>query len=280
MSAPLTHYFWIFLTATAIILILTVGLIVGFLYWNKRLTEEQRLSATVLELMPVYILILAADGTVVRINSALENLLGLNADETVGRHFSKLSLLPTSLESHLMNTPKKSVSADLTWEGRYTPAKGNQRVIRWSINENIGELLKSNRIVLCGEDLTDLRELREKFHLRDALLQGAQSIGMVADGQGNIRYITPSVVQQLGFSTEELLGNKWWEHFDLPDTSGQYGDKSYVARAARGTTEIPDSPYTQKITSVDGKNLQMRWQDIKGPRSLLIRYGEIISEDY
>ncbi|MBS1271277.1 MAG: hypothetical protein MAGBODY4_00406 [Candidatus Marinimicrobia bacterium] len=276
MSSTITPYFWIFLMATAVILILAVGLIVGFLFWNKRLNEEQEFSSIVIENLPIPLLILDTSGTILDVNPAFERLLGLQTTDLSGKSISRLPMLPEQLTDWIQDGARSENAPDSLQEPSLAmTATGDDRSIRWTWAVYPRQSDVAEKIILYAEDVTDLQAAEGKLQYLEALLQSAPDIMMIADSQGNILFVTSSVQQHLGYSPDELRGHNWWMY--LEEKEAFPGSREYAARAARGVEEIPKTSYSQIVTHADGTPVQIQWQDKKGPKGLLLRYGRIQS---
>jgi|GEM_PF-3340107 len=276
MSAQLTQYFWIFLTATLVILILAVGLVFGFFYWNNRVREAQNFSSVLIEHLPIPLLILDTAGKIISMNKTFEQLFGLYSIDLTGKSVSRLSVLPEMvIDSITTGEFGADRLPDRHGPARVRTATGEEHVIKWSWTTYPREGTSYSKIILYARDVTKLHESEKTLQHWEALLHSSPDIMMILDSQGDIIFVTSSVKKYLGYSPKDLEGNGWWIYTTTPEDTESRGSKDYIARAARGAEKIPDTPYTQTINHSDGTPVQIRWQDKKGPNGLFFRYGRI-----
>ncbi len=114
------------------------------------------------------------------------------------------------------------------------------------------------------------------LQLSDNILKRISNLVLVADGTGQIVYVSPAVKNILGYTPKELLGNGWWEqtHQD-PEERAQ--ERNYIAKAARGEIAI-DQQHESVVQRKDGEARNIYWYDSRGPSDLIIGVGIDITE--
>jgi len=146
--------------------------------------------------------------------------------------------------------------------------------------ELCGRLAKTpsgTEIRVTAFDLSSHKTVETQLRLSDEILSTVNSMVLVANGDGHIIYISPSVTKILGYSSAEILGYGWWLR-TIFDNETRRQSAERIARCARG--EIPPRAETweEQLLDRDGKEHWFLWQDAKGPDDLFIGVGQEITE--
>lgn len=186
------------------------------------LAEERELSATLIETMPVIMLKLAIDGTILRVNRHFETMSGMDRTELVGRNWLALFVPDEARAAGLEQT-----RALLTGGEPYAAVAalrlpdGQIRWIEWH-----GRALEDpsggpRRLVTIGIDITDQRALREAEELQRARLQGifdnlAGFVGLFAP-DGTLLDANRLPLDLARVRREDVIGKlfwdtPWWSH--------------------------------------------------------------------
>jgi len=152
---------------------LTLGIVYYFIYREVRerkfaeetLNKERNFISAVLDTASALVIVLDAQGQIVRFNQACEQTTGYSFDEVRGRHFWNLFLLPQEVE------PVKGVFQRLRtgegskdYESYWSMKNGSRRLIAWTntiLQDYEGRV---EYIVATGIDISD-RKLAEQ-HLK------------------------------------------------------------------------------------------------------------------
>ena len=70
---------------------------------------------------------------------------------------------------------------------------------------------------------------------RDRFFEVSQTLHVVLDSQGTIRWVSPAAKRILGRAPEEFVGTKVWEHLDLDEEAAQ---REILPRLRTGATDI------------------------------------------
>ena len=116
--------------------------------------------------------------------------------------------------------------------------------------------------------------------IRDAtgeVLKRAPVIVLVSDATASIIYANDAVETVLGFSPEEVLGDRWWQ-LTRPDEAERARVREFIRRSTSGE-EPPDSePYEEEIKDRNGEIKIIVWRDVVGPGNTLIGVGQDVTE--
>jgi diguanylate cyclase (GGDEF)-like protein/PAS domain S-box-containing protein len=145
---------------------------------ERRLSDEERFVAGVLDLAGSLVIVLDADATVVRFNAACEQASGYRADEIIGRETWDLLVPPDELAG------VTEVFADLragrfpnTHENHLIRRDGVRRLISWSNTCLTDDDGRVTYVIGTGLDVTDQRRA-------DDALRGIAAVGQVLASQG------------------------------------------------------------------------------------------------
>ncbi len=223
------------------------------------------------------IALIRADGTILYESPAASRILGYAIDELVGRNAFEL-VHPddrpetTTLFARLLEKPGTSLNGQF----RLRHQDGAWPWIEASGTNLLGEP-SVQAIVVNYRDITRRKQAEQKLRLSDEILQRVGSLILVADTQGHITYISPSVKTILGYEPSDLLGDGWWKR-SRDDPVEWEREKSYLARCASGEIPLNEEPYERLVKRRDGERRWIVWQDAKGPAATIIGVGYDITE--
>ncbi|MBN8579423.1 MAG: PAS domain S-box protein, partial [Anaerolineae bacterium] len=125
-------------------------------------------------------------------------------------------------------------------------------------------------------DVTEREVEKSRLALSDNILNSIGNLVLVANSQAEIIYVSPSVQNIIGYTTEEILGDGWWE---VERISGGDVDaeKQYIRSAASGRTKVDGKPYEHRIRHKNGAWRWLMLADTKGPGDMLIGIGTDIT---
>jgi PAS domain S-box-containing protein len=126
-------------------------------------------------------------------------------------------------------------------------------------------------------DLSAHRNAETQLRLSDEILSTINSVILVANGEGQIIYISPSVTRILGYSSTEALGYGWWLRA-IPDNETRRTSAERIAKCARGEIPPETETWEQELLDKSGRKHWFLWQDAKGPDDLFIGVGQEITE--
>jgi PAS domain S-box-containing protein len=128
---------------------------------QSELRAERDFVSAILDTAPSLIMVLDAEGHIVRFNRACEELSGVSMGEVAGRPIWELPfLLDEDREPIRHNIPRLAaatapVKLDRTWTGR----TGARHVIAWTVMALRGQAGQTSYLIGIGSDVTMAREL-------------------------------------------------------------------------------------------------------------------------
>ena len=123
----------------------------------------------------------------------------------------------------------------------------------------------------------NINEAGAKLLLSDQILERVNALVLVANAQGHITYVGPSVKTILGFEPSELLGDGWWKISRSSAAEGT-AEKERILSTASQEERIGPAPYEREIQDRWGNTHWIMWVDALGPDSSVIGVGHDITE--
>jgi len=259
-------------TGAAALLVSTVVLS-SVLVLNRSLTRQIRrdavhladneLAAAVLDTAGALVVVLDAEGAIVRFNRACETLTGYSASEAIGRKVWDFLLTEEEVDS------VRSVFAELRsghfpnqHENYWVRKDGGRRLVAWSNTAIVDATGAVQFVIGTGVDVTDqrrieadLRKSEERFS--KAFHGSPQSLIIATLEDGVIQDVNQAFVDLFGFTRHELIGRPtkalgMWDNPDdrdlfmqrlvacgaVRDESARFRDRSGRLRLARVWMEI------------------------------------------
>jgi two-component system, cell cycle sensor histidine kinase and response regulator CckA len=217
-----------------------------------------------------------ADGRLLYVSPSVRKVLGYDAAEMLGVHYSRYAA-PGSAQQRFIERTDDSVR-DPKRRQPYTAEclRSDGRVVVLEFTS--GPLkMRDGRTVIHGfaRDVTAQRKAEAKLQLSDLILRSVETIILVGNGQGQIEFANDAATRTLGYPIEDLLGMGWWELHSHADP-GAAIDR--VASCARGECPIRTDSVIESVPDKKGRIHWIAWRDSKGPRDLLIGAGQDITE--
>ena len=109
------------------------------------------------------------------------------------------------------------------------------------------------------------RGLAERQRLtaeRDRFFEVSQTLHVVLDGQGTIRWVSPAAKRILGRAPEEFVGTKVWEHLDLDEEAAH---REILPKLKTGATDIE-----LRLKHRDGSRRWTLWNAAPDPLGELV----------
>lgn len=114
--------------------------------------------------------------------------------------------------------------------------------------------------------------------LAEDILHTLPSIVLVANGEGDIIYVSPSVERTLGYQAEDVLGDGWWQITAHSSPEKAHQLREMITRLARGQETPTSKPYKWHIRSRSGEVRCFLWHLGKGPGDLVIGTAQDITD--
>ena len=168
----------------------------------------------VVEKMPDGMIVLDVQGTIVDINPALQNALGVSASQAIGQSAKDLFNAWPSLVARYENV--------LEAQDEIVLGEGESQ--RW-IELRLAPLVASrNRLlgrVVTARDVTKRKQMEEALRLSEEkyrnIYKNVADVIYETDNQGYLTSISPSIEKQSGYRPEELIGRSVTEFFVYPE---------------------------------------------------------------
>ncbi|MCB0400952.1 MAG: SpoIIE family protein phosphatase [Flavobacteriales bacterium] len=111
------------------------------------------------------------------------------------------------------------------------------------------------------------------------ILKRLNNLIVVANPNGDVEYVSPSVKAMLGFEPNELLGDGWWNFTKSGEeqtvTFIEYINRLFESKATNSGTEIT---YERQLSTALGENKWILWNTSKGPDDTIISIGSDITK--
>jgi diguanylate cyclase (GGDEF)-like protein/PAS domain S-box-containing protein len=166
---------------------------------QRRLAEEERFITAVLDVAGALVLVLDAQGRVVRFNGACERLTGYLSEELVGRPIWDVVIPPSQGDD------VRGVVADLqagafpnSHENHWVTRDGALRLIAWENTCLTDEQGAVTHVIATGIDITEARRGEEALH-------GIETVGRLLAEQGPVPAALDAVLGEL----EERMGYRF-----------------------------------------------------------------------
>jgi len=245
----------------------------------KKITEIEKLKFSELLLNEVNLIIISCDenGHVTYVSPAIEQIIGYKVDQLLGEKWWNSTFFSKE-EGQLF---KKRV-CDLAsgkiklnpkaYERKLQCKDGSMKWIEWR-----DSLSANNTFVSVGVDITDWKKTEEIKIQSDTILNSVESMLMVNDRDGNIIWASPSVEKMLGYSVNDIMGDKWWKlTYENQQEAQQVKNAiyNYVFLNQKDFTDITK----RKIKTANGDYKWIEWQLSKGDNGSYISIGTDITQ--
>ncbi len=192
---------------------------------DQFLTEH---ASTILSTVGALVIVMDRDGHIVLFNQACQDLTGYSEQEALGKMPWDF-LLPFEVRDAV-----KSVFAELSaghfpnsYENAWLTKGGAERLISWSNTAICRDDQSVKYVIGTGIDITERIEAEEalkrsvtKFrHLSENTSDWIWEV----DAQGAYTYVSPKVIEVLGYSSDEILGKTPFDHMP-PEEAQRVGE--------------------------------------------------------
>ncbi|MHA1228965.1 MAG: PAS domain S-box protein, partial [Candidatus Hodarchaeales archaeon] len=180
---------------------------------ERRLLEERNFTQNILKVITSLIVVVDTEGTIYKVNRALENLLGYTKKELIGKKIWEIGLSGTC-ESSLTKAHKDAEASGNSgiFDSIVKTKSGEERFILWQTS-TMRDLNGDIRwYIETGTDITPLKnteiKLKESERRFRILFQTANEPILITDSNGIVLDINKRAKEFLGYPKRELIGKK------------------------------------------------------------------------
>lgn len=113
--------------------------------------------------------------------------------------------------------------------------------------------------------------LSKKLIFSDTIVNKSNSIVIVSNKQGKIIYISQNITEILGYETEEVMGDGWWQLTTM-DQGTSMKNKMFQSEEKKQT-------YQRKIKHKDGSFRWIQWNDKRYSEDLIFGIGTDVTKE-
>ena len=111
------------------------------------------------------------------------------------------------------------------------------------------------------------------------IMEKLNNLIVVANPQGNVEYVSPSVQNMLGYHPEDLLGDGWWNNTKTGDEQSikfiDFINQMFEVKATNSATEIT---YERQLSTALGEDKWILWNTSIGSDNSIISVGSDITK--
>ena len=215
----------------------------------------------VIRLSPDAVCIVSRDGIIIDVNEAYTHIIGYENEEMIGRHF-KAFVHPDDF-AYTVDIVQDVINGirESSFENRNISKSGEEVHFVWS-----GVWSDEEEILFCiGRDVTEQRLLRKKLHAKDeffhALVEHSSDMLSLFDEELNYIYCGNSVLRELGYNPEQLVGSNALNYIH-PEDIPMIKESLSEALTSGELIEVPEFRFK------DAKG-EWRWLSARGSNQLL-----------
>jgi PAS domain S-box-containing protein len=288
---------WLALAVTTVI---TLGLVVGIIAWNRALKaqvdqrtaelkteliqrkkaedalqESQRKYKELVESANSIILKVDVEGTVLFFNEFAQRFFGYSAEEIIGRNVLGTIVPETETSGRDLRDLLDDVFANpqdyLYNENENMTRSGERKWIAWA-NRPIYDAHNALRQILCvGTDVTERRRARQALEESEQryrfLFDEGPACNVVIGADGSTRDVNQAFLRELGYVREEIVGRDALE-FIVPEARERMKGMLQKRFAGERVSEELDTPLL-------GKNGEVHYVNFAGSQTRMFEDGEL-----
>jgi len=215
-------------------------------------------------------------GDVEYVSPALKKFIGLDSNTILDDSWwDKTFLSKTEIRAfknkiaNYISAPTKSKSKPYCQKFHFNDT--DFKWIEWQDN-----IPNNGTLTSIGIDITNWKDKELLYNQTDTVLKNIELLVLEFDKDGNVLFTTPYVEKLLGYSINEILGNKWWQvTFEDKNTAKKYKQAShnYVFKNEKSDFDI----FKSQIKTKTDKYKWIEWQLIKGVSDTYFAIGTDIT---
>ncbi|MFP4249239.1 MAG: PAS domain S-box protein [Armatimonadota bacterium] len=241
-------------------------------FWLRDVTEEQRAKAeleaqrnfvdAVVERAGSLVIVVDADGRVVRFNRTCEQVTGYSADEIRGRDFTEV-LIPEEDRERVRADFQRLLREEVSeYENWWECRDGERRRIAWRLSTFVDRDGPLEFMIGTGWDVTQERKMsaallesEEKYR---ELVENARTIIICWDLDGTIEFINDYGLELFGYTEAEIIGEN--VGVIIPDEDSDGVDLTELVESIAAS---PDDYLTNENENVakDGTRYWISWSN-------------------
>jgi len=240
--------------------------------------DIEKLKFSELLLNGINLIVISCDkkGKVNYVSNATEKITGYRIDSLMGELWwentfvSKEEGLLHKEKTYKILTRKTAISSK-AYERKLKCKDGSFKWIEWR-----DSLVENNTFVSVGVDISDWKKTEAIKNQSETIINSVDSMIFVSDSDGNIIFSSPAVENMLGYTVEEIMGDKWWEvTYDNPDQAIKVKKAiyNYVYLYTKDFTDITK----RLIKTKSGDYKWIEWQLSRGVNNTYISIGTDIT---
>jgi two-component system CheB/CheR fusion protein len=233
---------------------------------EEALERERDFTAAVLATEGALVVVLDAEGRMVRFNRACERLTGYTFDEVDGRTVWDLFLLPEERPA-VQDTFAKLRRGQFPneHENHWVAKDGSRHLIRWSNTALTTADGAVEHVIATGLDITERRQAEQVLERYQLLSQDARDIILFVGLDGRILDANGAAERAYGYDREELLSRRVLD-LRAPGLRGEVAEQ--MAAADRGGV-LFETIHQRRDGSTFPVEVSSRGAEIAGERVLL-----------
>ena len=113
----------------------------------------------------------------------------------------------------------------------------------------------------------------------NTIIERLNNLIVIANPEGAVEYVSPSVKPMLGYEPSELLGNGWWDNTKSSEDEMMLF-KDYIKNQfeSNGNSGLKEVSYERLLKTADGVNKWILWNMSIGPDNSVISIGSDITK--
>ncbi|WP_111707370.1 PAS domain-containing hybrid sensor histidine kinase/response regulator [Lutibacter citreus] len=217
------------------------------------------------------VIVTNASGKLVYVSPATEKLLGFSNEELINEWWEKTyksEIESQTVKEKIQQTLKGTIKVNNQSYDRQVLCKnGSNKWIEW--RDSIGS---DNTYISLGIDVTEWKRKEEQNLQNEVILKNINSIILVSSKDGEVIYVSPSVIKILGYSNKELIGNNWWlKTYESTGKAAQIKDA--IITELFSTEPVYTNTNRQKIKTKSGSYKWIEWARSKSLNDTFISIG-------
>ncbi|GGK50395.1 MULTISPECIES: hybrid sensor histidine kinase/response regulator [Flavobacteriaceae] len=240
--------------------------------------DVEKLKFSDLLLNQINLIVIACDikGNIKYVSNATEKITGYSINNLKGKLWwektfsSKEDSKVYKEKVYDVISGKTSISSK-PYDRKLKCKDGSFKWIEWR-----DSLTNDNTYVSVGVDISDWKKTEEIKIQSDSIINSVDSMIFVSDKDGNVIFASPSVERVLGYTVDEILGEKWWE-VTYEDPQLALKTKNAICNFVFFHTKDFTDISKRKIKTKRGDYKWIKWELSKGVNNTYISIGSDIT---